>query len=344
VRQVAAKDGAAMPGRDVVVVGASAGGVEAMVQLVAGLPADFPGSLFFVLHLPAEAPSALPAILSRHGPLPATHAVDGEPIRPGRIYVALPNHHLIVDRDAVRLGLGPRENRHRPSVDVLFRSAARAYGPRAVGVVLSGTLDDGTAGLVAIKRLGGIAIVQDPVDALLPGMPESALAHADVDYTASAAEIPELLERLATEPLPKRGAPNVSEELANETEIADLDPEALGSERAGEPARFGCPDCGGTLWEVDESGLLRFRCRVGHAYSADSLLSAEAERLEDALWAALRTLRETSELSRRLAKRSEEQGQHSLVTRFAERADEAEQRAEVIRQVLGDGLAGARPS
>ena len=325
-------------------VGASAGGVEAMTRLVAGLPADFPGSLFFVLHLPAQASSALPAILSRAGRLPAVHPIDGEPIARGRIYVAPPDHHLIVERGTVRLSRGPRENRHRPSVDVLFRSAARAYGARAVGVVLSGTLDDGTAGLVAIKRLGGAAIVQEPDDALLSGMPQSALDHVRVDHVAPASEIGTLLTALAAEPLPKRGAVGVpDDEMEQEVEIDELDPEGLEGKRPGTPARFGCPDCGGVLWEIDEEGLLRFRCRVGHAFSADSLLSAEAEQLEDALWAALRALRETMELSRRLAKRSEEQGQHALGVRFAERADEAEQRAEVIRRVLGDGLTSARP-
>jgi two-component system chemotaxis response regulator CheB len=250
-----------MPGRDVVVVGGSAGGVEAMARLVAGLPADFPGALFFVLHLPAQASSALPTILARHGPLPAHHAVDGERVEPGQIYVAPPDHHLIVDRGVVRLGRGPRENRHRPSIDVLFRSAARAYGPRVVGVVLSGTLDDGTAGLATIKRLGGAAIVQDPEDALMPSMPMSALEHVEPEHTAAAADIPALLARLAAEPLPERGAPTVPDELEKESEIAELDPAALEGQRPGRPATFGCPDCGGTLWELEESGLMRFRCR-----------------------------------------------------------------------------------
>jgi two-component system chemotaxis response regulator CheB len=182
-----------MPGRDIVVVGASAGGVEAMVRLVAGLPAGFPGALFFVLHLPAQAPSALPAILSRSGPLAATHAVDGEPVRPGHIYVAPPDHHLIVDRDAVRLGRGPRENRHRPSVDVLFRSAAVHAGRNALAVIMTGMGDDGARGLKELHEAGGRTYAQDEESCVVFGMPKEAIKLGGVDQMVSLDEIPAVL-------------------------------------------------------------------------------------------------------------------------------------------------------
>jgi two-component system chemotaxis response regulator CheB len=334
-RQSAA-GGERMPGRDVVVVGGSAGSIEALIRLVASLPHDFAAAVLVVVHMPSQATSALPAILDRAGPLAAGSARDGAPIRPGRVYVATPDHHLLVHRGRIELGHGARENRHRPAVDPLFRSAARAYGPRVVGVVLSGSLDDGTAGLVAIKRMGGVAVVQEPDEALFPSMPLSALAHVAVDHRLPVGEMGALLTRLAAERvdgLPRRA----DDEMEQEVEIAELDEEALQGERPGKPASLACPDCGGTLWELQEGDLLRFRCRVGHAFSAEALLAAENEALEGALWAALRTLKETIELSRRMAARAADRAQTGLAKRFEERAAEAEQRAEVIRRVLSDG-------
>jgi two-component system chemotaxis response regulator CheB len=317
-------------------VGASAGGVEALIRLVASLPPDFAAALLVVVHVPPQATSALPAILDRASPLPAESAEDGASIRPGRVYVAPPDHHLLVRRGRIELGRGARENRHRPAIDPLFRSAARVYGPRVVGVVLSGSLDDGTAGLAAIKRMGGVAVVQEPDEALFPGMPLSALAHVAVDYRLPVGEMGALLKRLAAGRVDGRPG-GADDEMEKEVEIADLDEEALQGERPGQPASLACPDCGGTLWELQEGDLLRFRCRVGHAFSAEALLAAESEALEGALWAALRTLKETVELSRRMAARASDHGQAGLAKRFGERADEAEQRAEVIRRVLSNG-------
>ena len=325
-----------MPRRDVVVVGASAGGVEALIRLFKGMPSDFPAAMFVVVHLSAQAPSALPNILDRAGPLPVESAWDKAPIRHGHVYVAPPDLHLLVRRGHVELGRGARENRHRPAVDPLFRSAALAYGPRVVGVVLSGTLDDGTAGLAAIKGRGGLAVVQEPEDALFPGMPLSALAHVAVDHRVPIDEMPSLLAELVAA---KVADIPVSEPatLAQEVEIADLNEQAVSGEHPGAPATLACPDCGGTLWELQEGDLLRFRCRVGHAFSPETLLAAEQEQLEGALWAALRTLRETIELSRRMARRAANGHQHALAARFEERAVEAEERARTIQRALSNG-------
>ncbi|HET8632488.1 MAG TPA: chemotaxis protein CheB [Thermomicrobiales bacterium] len=202
-----------MPGHDIIVVGASSGGVEALTRLVGGLPDDLPAAVFVVLHVPPTATSMLPRILMRYGPLPARHAADGDPIRRGEILVAPPDRHLLVQRGRVRVLRGPRENRHRPAVDPLFRSAAYAYGPRVVGVVLSGALDDGTAGLLAIKRRGGLAVVQDPAEALFPGMPESAVGHVAVDHCLPVAQMGPLQAGLAREPAPEEGAFPVPRDL-----------------------------------------------------------------------------------------------------------------------------------
>jgi two-component system chemotaxis response regulator CheB len=196
-----------VPGHDIIVIGASAGGVEALVKVVSSLPGALPASLFVVLHLPAESSSALPTILSRAGYLPAVHPEDCSPIVPGTIYVAPPDYHLMVERDMVRVGRGPRENRHRPAIDPLFRSAALAYGPRVTGVILTGALDDGTAGLLAIKRHGGIALVQDPHEALFAGMPRSALMHVQVDYVLPLVDIGRQLAQLANTSVAENGTP-----------------------------------------------------------------------------------------------------------------------------------------
>ena len=216
-----------MAGRDIIVVGASTGGVEALSTLVAGLPEDFPAAVFSVIHFPPQARSVLPRILSKAGLLPAKHAVDGEPIRSGQIFVARPDYHLMLEWERVRVVHGPRENRCRPAVDPLFRSAARAYGPRVIGVVLTGALDDGTAGLLAVKSQGGVAVVQDPEDALVPGMPSSALRYVDVDHCLPLSEIPALLSKVVREQV-EEGARTVPSEMEAEVRSAELDPDAVG--------------------------------------------------------------------------------------------------------------------
>jgi two-component system, chemotaxis family, protein-glutamate methylesterase/glutaminase len=324
-----------MRGHGIVVIGASAGGVEALGRLVHLLPPELPAALFVALHVPPGTSSALPSILDRQGPLPCAHARDGEPIQHGRIYVAPPDSHLLVDRDAVRLSRGPRENGHRPAVDPMFRSAARAHGPRAVGVVLSGVLDDGTAGLLAIKARGGTAIVQDPDEALYPSMPSNAIEHVKVDYVVPITRIAALLIELAEEtPNPSSPPEGHSEEADAEEQLGDLNAQGPAGV-PGRPSIFSCPECDGVLWEIqDGGGLVRFRCHVGHAWSPESLLSQQSEALESALWVALRSLQERAALARRMVGPARQRGHRFSASRFEDQAEEAEQAAAVLRELL----------
>jgi two-component system chemotaxis response regulator CheB len=327
-----------MSGHDIVVMGASAGGVEALREMVAGLPAGLPAAVFAVLHLPPTSPSVLPKILDRSGPLPASAAVDGERIEPGRVYVAHPDQHLLLEDGRVLLTRGPKENRNRPAADALMRSAALEHGPRCVGVVLSGALSDGTAGLGAIKRRGGVAVVQDPADAIFPSMPRSALEHVEVDHALPARQIGPLLDALAREEAPEEGDYPVPDDMELEVRMAKLDPDTAESVRKlGTLSSYTCPECEGPLWELrNDDGLLRFRCRVGHAYAAEDMLEEKLETLEGALWAALNILKESAEFSRRLAGDSRNRGQERAAARFEERAENAERRAALIGRALSE--------
>lgn len=319
---------------DIVVLGASAGGVEALQHIASKLPRDFPASIFIVLHIPAQSPSYLPQILSRAGPLPAVQPKDGQKIEKGKIYVAGPDCHLLVHEGYVRMVRGPNENRHRPAVDPLFRSAAAAYGNRVVGVVLTGSLDDGTSGLQAIKRSGGIAIVQDPGEALYPSMPKSALENVEADYVRPLDGIVQTLIELAGKPV-KNQEKEIPEDVKLEAQIAaneKTDEDVL--DRLGRPSRFACPECHGTLWEIDKDNVLRFRCRVGHAFSIESLLSEQSNSLEETLWAALRALEESASMAQRLAKRAHLNKQPHSEKRFTEKAKTANDHAETMRKLL----------
>jgi two-component system, chemotaxis family, protein-glutamate methylesterase/glutaminase len=320
---------------DVIVVGASAGGVEALTRLVGSLPADLPAAIFLVLHIPAQSPSLLPHILNRAGPLHALHPADEEAIQHGCIYVAPPDHHLLLEEGIVRIVRGPKENRHRPAIDPLFRSAARTYGSRVVGVILTGSLDDGTAGLLAIKRRRGVAVVQDPHDALFSSMSLSAIAHVEVDHVLQLSAIGPLLVQLAHEATAAEGSYPIPKDLEMETKLAAMDMSAMhNGEHVGTPSVFSCPECGGVLWELHDGNLLRFRCRVGHAYSVDSVLIGQSEAVEEALWTALKTLEESVSLSCRLAKDAHEMGKVWLARRFDEKMKKTERNAELIRKVL----------
>jgi len=323
-----------VPHRDVIVVGASAGGVEALRELVRGLPEDLPASVIIVIHLPPASPSMLAGILSRAGRLPAEHARDGEPLRPGRIFVAPPDVHTILDGDTVRLARGPRENLHRPAIDPLFRSAAVGHGRRVIGVVLTGALDDGTAGLGAIKRMGGVAVVQDPADALYPSMPQSALRNVKVDHCLPLSEMPALLDRLTREAMTDSPVPAAPIDMKMEVGMAQMDSSADELDQIAERSTFTCPECQGTLWEMRDKQALRYRCHVGHAYSGESLISQQSSNLEDALWAAVRAFEENAKLAQKMAERCSAQGHREVEERFTRRAETARGRADEIRHLL----------
>jgi two-component system, chemotaxis family, protein-glutamate methylesterase/glutaminase len=327
-----------MANRDIVVVGGSAGSIEAVSELVRGLPPDFPATLFVVVHFPGSASSTLPRILARAGALPAWHARDCEPVTTGRIYVARPNCHMILEDGRVRLTSGPKENGSRPAIDPLFRSAAQRYGPRVIGVVLSGNLNDGTAGLMAIKRHGGLSMVQSLDSALYTGMPRSAVDHVQIDHVASPAELGALLPRLVGETVPDKEV--IATVPANHS---DADEVALEDRRQqpGVPSTMSCPECHGVLWEVKDGDLVKFRCRVGHAYTAETLLAHQSDQLEAALWTALRALEEHGALSRRLAVRATSRGHAHSAAAFTEQAMDAEHHASVVRNVLSAGQPSA---
>jgi len=326
-----------VPTRDLIVIGASAGGVEALSQLVARLPVDLAAAILVVLHVPPDRPSVLPRILSSAGPLPATHAKTGEKAAHGHLYVAPPGRHLLVHDGTLRLSSGPKEGGHRPAIDPLFRTAARAGGSRVVGVVLSGALDDGTAGMVSIKQLGGICVVQDPSEAICGDMPRNALQNAEIDHCLKVSAIADLLVRLSKEQVAEsRRRPN--QLIEREAHIALDDGSEDVTPAPGEPSQFSCPACGGVLNEIHDGDLLRFRCRVGHAYGAEALRMEQQSALEGALWAALRALEEQASLARRLAVRGRELKQTKSSARFDERATTAEQQAALVREALRHGL------
>src|SRR5262245_18024444 len=323
-----------MSGHDIIVMGASSGGIETILEIVSELPRDLPAAVFIVVHVPPHSKTKFPEILSRTGQIPAKHPIDNEPIRPGHIYVAPPDFHLLLRNGKIRLVRSPKENSARPAIDATFRTAARSCGPRVIGVVLSGSLDDGTAGLAAIKQRGGIALVQDPNDALFPEMPRSALESVAVDYSVPTREIAPLLVRLAIEPV-MEVAPPIPEDMQKESKIEALDMDTIeDEEKPGTPSVFGCPDCGGVLWELEDGELQRFRCRVGHAYGAKGLLEAKTESLDTALWSAFRAMEEHAALVRRLAADARKKQRLNSAKIFEKRAEAAEGQAKVIRRLL----------
>jgi two-component system chemotaxis response regulator CheB len=334
---------------DIVVIGASAGGVEALTSLVRDLPAGTASSLFVVLHIPAQAPSLLPEILARAGLLTATAARDGERIRRGHIYVCPPDHHLIVVDGHLRVTRGPKENGHRPAIDPLFRSAALSYGQRVMGVILSGTLDDGMLGSLEVKRNGGMTVAQDPNEALFDSMPRSVIESVGPTHVLPVKEIAALIGAenggLAAGPGEEEMADYRQEDLTVEQEEVEYPESPV---RQGTPSVYSCPDCGGTLWEMHDGDILHFRCRVGHGYASGSLLNAQTHALDGALWTALRALDEKIALSRRLRDLAADRGQELAKRRFNEDADEAERGAQVLRRLLRVGedtvVPGASPA
>lgn len=322
--------------KDIVVVGTSAGGLSALQTLVEGLPADFAGAMFVVLHLSPNAPSALARILQRQSAIPVAEAGDGEVVRPGRIYTAPPDYHLVLDGDTMRLTRGPRENRHRPAIDALFRSAAFAYDRRVVGVLLTGELDDGTAGLWEVKNRGGTAVVQDPADAWAPSMPRNALQYVRADHVLPMREIAAMVTKLTRASVTgeKPTLLPAEDEAEIETRVA-LEADALhaGVRELGPNSPYTCPECHGVLTRLKSGGVPRFRCHTGHAYSIYSLLAAVDEDVEHSMWNALRSIEESELLLAHLARHlAESKGDQATIERFQKKARDAQRLADLMRQ------------
>jgi len=309
---------------DIVVIGASAGGVEALNEIVGQLASDTKAAIFIVVHVSPDSTGLLPAILNRRSAVPARHAEDGLAIEPGNIYVAPPDRHLILENEGMRVVRGPKHNRYRPAIDLLFRTAARSYGERVIGVVLTGFLEDGSSGLLAIKNAGGITVVQDPDDAQVASMPRSALLQVQPDYCVPAREIGDLINRLVE----MEGRPMVAAHKGNggQGRVEEQKKRILTS--------FTCPDCHGTIWEVNENGEVRFECRVGHAYSPEAMREAADESVERSLWIALRSLEETAALDQRLADLSATRNRENAHMFYRQKAHDRKRHARVLREFL----------
>jgi two-component system chemotaxis response regulator CheB len=319
--------------RRVVVMGASAGGVEALRAVVAGLPPDLPAAVVVVLHIGRGAPSALHHILDRSGPLPAVPAEQMAPLYDGVVYTAPADHHVLVVGHHLRLSTGPMENGHRPAIDPLFRSVALAFGPGAVGVVLSGTRDDGAAGLAAIAARGGTAVVQDPEEALHSGMPAHALEQVPEALVHPAAKIGPVIGEQVNEPAAAiPGEPGGL--LAVETEIAAVGAPTTDVLAQSDPSPYSCPTCHVVLFELPGNPTPRFRCRVGHAWSPASLVDEQNHAAEDALWAAVRTLDEKAAMLERLADGAARRGRVNTAGVYVGRAAQARRQADEVRALL----------
>jgi two-component system, chemotaxis family, protein-glutamate methylesterase/glutaminase len=316
--------------RDIIVIGGSAGGVDALMRICGGLPADLPASILVVQHISPASRSVLPDVLTRSGPLPARHPADGEALHAGMIYVAPPDYHLLLKDGHVLLRRGPQENLTRPAIDPLFRSAAVSYGPRVIGVVLTGMLDDGAAGQVAIKRCGGICVVQDPDDAQWPEMPRRAIERCHIDHIATLATIPDLLSRLCRQEAGPRLV--VPRALDIEARITAQEFELSRTPALGQPSRLSCPQCASVLNEVPDEGTIRFRCQTGHAFTSEGLLVAQTDELERALEGAARAHHDRVLLCRRME-------EHAITmpltaARWHAAAEEAEAAATTIAEAI----------
>jgi two-component system chemotaxis response regulator CheB len=321
-----------------IVIGGSAGALEALLTILGGLPAELPAAVLVVMHLPPHSKSRLPEILSRAGPLPAALARDGDLLQRGRVYVAPPDFHLLVRRDHLELGRGPRENHARPSIDPCLRTAARHYGPNLMAVVLSGTQDDGTLGLMAVRARGGVCVVQDPDDAVFSSMPTNAIEAGVADQVLPAADIARMIVTFAKESKQTAGVrPMKSEvELAPDIIAQDIADQENGN-RHGMTATFTCPDCGGVLWQVNEGKVYHFFCHLGHSFGPNALLALQTEELEAALWTAVRALREKTMLLRQMANHAREAGNVALAERLSEQASGDEASLQLIRDSLLGG-------
>jgi two-component system chemotaxis response regulator CheB len=321
-----------------VAIGGSAGSFEALQTIIGDLPANLPAAMLVVVHLPPSGQSRLPDLLGRAGRLPAQPATHGAALQAGHVYVAPPDYHLLVRDGQMALGRGPRENHSRPAIDPFFRSAARAYGPQLMAVLLSGSLSDGTLGLMAVNAHGGLCVVQDPAEALVTSMPSSAIEAGVVHRVLPAAEIAPAIIEFA------RGAPRTGgvDPMASEVErapniIAQDIADQENGDRHGQPSLYSCPDCGGVMWQVNEGEVFHFYCHLGHSLSPDVLMALKSEELEDALWNAVRTLREKAMLTRQMAGNARAAGRDELADRLDEQADSDVRSLNLIRDKLLGG-------
>jgi two-component system, chemotaxis family, protein-glutamate methylesterase/glutaminase len=315
----------------IIVIGTSAGGLEALAALSGRLTQRLSASIFIVQHMaPENTGEALLHRLSENRAFACKLACDGESIAMGTIYIAPPDHHLLVKEKTVLVTKGARENRFRPGIDPLFRSAAVAHGPDVIGLVLTGMLDDGTAGLIAIKKCGGVAIVQDPSDAAYPAMPQSALDNLDVDYCVPIAKMGALLEQLVRAPAGKRRP--IPKDVRTEAEIAErVLSDVAQVNGLGGQVPYNCPNCGGVLWEMDNSNAKRYRCHTGHSFTVSALLASQSEKIEETLWVSLRMLEERKNLLTSTGQRESREKAKSV---YAERIKETETHIERIREML----------
>ena len=324
-----------MPRKDIIVIGASLGGIEALKKLASTLPKTLRASIFIVLHLAPSSPGILPLILERSGPLTASNAKDGDTIRHGHFFVAPPDRHLLVDPEGyLRVTNGPKENWWRPAIDPLFRSAACAFGGRVVGVILTGSLDDGAAGLWAIKKMGGTAVVQHPDDAAAPAMPLNALARTSVDHCVNLEEIGPLLSTLADQIANEHEVPSEwIEHLQTEVKIASGKGTNMESTKLGPPSPFACPECHGVLSEIREEGQFRFRCHTGHAFSPQTLLAQLMTGTEDSIWNAIRSIEERTMLLRKVAEELESKNRR-VSGNYTQEADELQRQASILQKLV----------
>jgi two-component system chemotaxis response regulator CheB len=318
-------------GRNTIVIGTSAGGLEVLDKLISQLPTDLPAAIFVVQHMaPENSGGALLHVLGKHKAFACKLAANGESFEEGRIYIAPPDHHLLVKKTTLLVTKGARENRYRPAIDPLFRSAAVTHGPSVIGIVLTGMLDDGTAGLIAIKKCGGITVVQDPADAAYPEMPQSALNNLKVDHCVPVAEMGRLLEKLTHETRGKdKSIPKDirTEALIAERVLSDVEQvNGLGSQ-----VPYNCPNCGGVLWEIDNPDVERYRCHTGHSFTAAALLTSQTEKIEETLWTSLRMFEERKNLLNNMART--QIGQKGKAS-YAQRAKETDVHIERIREML----------
>jgi two-component system chemotaxis response regulator CheB len=322
-----------MSNRDILAIGTSAGGVEALLFLAKSLPSDLPASVVLTIHLPGHPRSSLDDILSNAGTLPAQFAQNGEVLRKSRIYIAPPDRHLLVDGDRLSLGEGPRENNSRPAIDPMLRSGAVCCAGRAVGVVLTGTLSDGASGLWAVQQAGGVTVVQDPKDAAFPEMPLTALNRVKADHVVRLKDMPALLTTLVHEPAGETKV--LPRSIRFEVEIARTGRSAMDEMDAlGRRSVLACPDCGGVTWEIDEGELSRFRCHVGHTYTAELMSLALDENLRRALASALRALEERVALAQKLYNQAKASGHHLLAENWATKLKEFEREMDIIRSSI----------